>query len=383
VLAFAVTALDAQGRRRGGGQGRGQSQYDPGYPSRRTPRNDWPLPAPEPKTQGPLPPIYLPGFDSPKKDSKEPAPVGPKPKAKPTPKQPPDPMKEADEITAAADHRAAVEQEEDRLLTEHFRLCDLDGGGWLSLREVEVTLSLDRGDFRRLDANQDGRIVPWEFSAQGAQLLGRLGALPPSPGRQASPPEPPSGPPLEVAAEPGPEEPAPGEPAGSAATASAFLSMPVRPRDLLARYDADQSSGLDSAEVEKLFLEAGLALSPELVVAQMDPDDSAQLEASELVAIAWMVSRHVPEVLRPPPEPVAPPVEHPVAAVERSAGLATHFGLLDEDADGFVDEADLRALQSPARLDLRLRVLLSAMDLDVDGRLSAAEFRGSMGAGPR
>ena len=371
VLVCVASSLDAQGRK-----GSGKNRARPG--------EEWTVPH---ETKAKLPPLYLPGFDSSGKGSKTPAPVGPKPKSptKAEPNKPPDPMKEADQITAAADHRSAVEVARAQVLGEHFRLCDLDASGWLSLREAQVTLSLERGEFRRMDANQDGRLDPAEFSAQGEQLLARLGARPASPILQPALPEPPSEPRADVPAEPGPEEPATAEAAGSAA--SAFTSLPVRPRDLLARYDGDQSGGVDASEIEKLLLEAGLALSPELVVAQMDPDDSGQLEASELVAIAWMVSRHVPDVLRPPPEPAgvtaSAALRSGVPAPTRDPGLATHFGLLDAGADGFIDEADLRALQGPDRLDLRLRALLSAMDQDGDGRLSEAEFQASMGARPR
>jgi len=394
VLVTVATSLDAQRRgARRGGAGRGRAQPGVGAPfpfpsnEARKPQSDWALPK-ETETKGPLLPLYLPGFDSPKKD---PTKAVPEPKPKSPAKVDPnvDPMAEADQITAAADHRAAVEAEEARLLAEHFRLCDLDGGGWLSLREAEVTLSLDRADFRRMDMNQDGRLGPGEFSAQSAELLARLGARPATPGPlKPAKPEPLSEPRPDEPAEPvaaAQAAPVPTEPAGTApAVASPFGSMPVRPRDLLARYDADQSEGLDASEMEKVFLEAGLSLSPELVVAQMDPDDSGELESTELVAIAWMVSRRVPEALRKAPEPAAPPGEAATpAAPERSAGLATHFGLLDAGADGYIDEADLRALQSPARLDLRLQALLSAMDQDGDGRLSASEFRASMGAGPR
>lgn len=344
---------------------------------------------------------YLPGFDEQEKNAKKTAPVGPRPKPKATPKAepPPDPMKEADQVTAAADHLSEVERARLQFLREHFRICDLDSSGWLSLREVEVTLSFGRGEYRRMDGNQDGRLDETEFTVQGELLLARLGATPASleAGRAAKSGEEAEelaepraeGGAAEAATEPAPEEPSRAEPDDEAAPPipSEQGSMAVRPDDLLGRYDADLSAGIDAAEIEKLFLEAGLVLSPELVVAQMDPDDSGQLESGELVAIAWLVSQHVPEALRPAPAPeiVAladePPPSAPGPLAEppdRGALLPTHFARLDPGQDGFIDEADLRALQSPSRLDLRFRALLSAMDQDGDGRLSEAEFRGSM-----
>jgi Ca2+-binding EF-hand superfamily protein len=368
VVLLLGVEVEAQGRRGRGGNARARKQQE------------WALPKEDPIKMPPLP-----GF-GPKKDAKQNAP-GPKPKEKTPPKAepPPDPMKEADQVTAAADHRAAIEEAQAQLLAEHFRVCDLDASGWLSLREVEVTLSFDRGDFRRMDASQDGRLDAREFALQGEQLLARLGAAPVILVKESQE-EPPSDPHAEPPPEAAPEEPAALEPTVPLGTESGseLGSMPVRPRDLLARYDTDQSGGIDASEVQKLFLEAGLVLSSDLVVAQMDPDDSGQLEGDELVAIAWIVSRNVPEALRPPPAPPAPAGEPEHSEPPASAArVPTHFGLLDPGADGFIDEADLRALQSPSRLDLRFRVLLSAMDQDGDGRLSPAEFQASMGAGPR
>jgi hypothetical protein len=209
VLVTLAAALDAQGRRgrnrgRGAGGAGGQGFVDPLDDRTMRDKQTWndlnDLKVPNGK-QAPLPPIYLPGFDSPK-GSKEPAPVGPKPSsktsskaktpAKPGAEKPIDPMQEADQVTAAADHRTEVEAAQAKLLGEHFQLCDLDASGWLSLRETEVTLSLDRGDFRRMDVNKDGRLDRAEFSAQGEQLLARLGARPVNPPLKKPATEPPS-----------------------------------------------------------------------------------------------------------------------------------------------------------------------------------------------
>lgn len=377
VLALLILSTGADAQRRG----KGKAKAPPKASANKS----------EPK----LPPIYLPGFDQPGKDTKT-TPIGPKPKPTPsqaTPEKPPDPMKEADQVTAAADHLTQADKARAQSLLDHFRLCDLDSGGWLSLREAEVTLSLDRSEYRRMDANQDGRLDATEFSAQGELLLARLGALPASTeAERKAQAEPLSEPEAEAPSPPAPPAPADPEPhqPGARSNASAPSALAVRPSDLLGRYDGDQSAGIDATEIERFFAEAGLALSPELVVAQMDPDDSGQLESPELVAIAWLASRHLPESLRPVPAPATPAEEPALAAAAplaqppaRLALLSTHFGRLDPGHDGFIDEADLRALQSPSRLDLRFRALLSAMDQDGDGRLSEPEFRSSMGDGKR
>ena len=300
------------------------------------------------------------------------------------------PVQEADRVTATADLLAAREVELERELKEHFKLCDLDGNGWISLREAEVTLSYGRADYRRVDEDQDGRIAPAEFARHGDELLTRLGAAPP-PAPETSEParEPPATPDAETA-EP---EPTPAEAPAPALSAAEAKGLFPRPQDLLRRYDADASKGLDTAEITRLCSELGQTLSPELVVEQMDPNENGQLEARELGNLCWIVSQHLPEAMRPaltpPPAPEPEPAPEVAAADEKPHGDArsralTHFRRLDASEDGVLDETDLRALQSPARLDVRLEAVLSALDANGDGHLTEDEFHASMGRpGPR
>jgi len=291
------------------------------------------------------------------------------------------PVQEADRVTATADLLAAREVELERELKEHFKLCDLDANGWISLREAEVTLSYGRADYRRVDEDQDGRIAPAEFARHGDELLTRLGAAPPpAPEAKAPAREPPATPDAE------PAEPEPAEPAATP-TPDAKGLFP-RPLDLLRRYDGDASKGLDTAEITRLCSELGQTLSPELVVAQMDPNENGQLEARELGNLCWIVSQHLPEAMRPaltpPPAPEPEPAPDVAVADEKPHGDArsralTHFRRLDSSEDGVLDESDLRALQSPARLDVRLEAVLSALDANGDGHLTEDEFHASMG----
>jgi Ca2+-binding EF-hand superfamily protein len=294
-------------------------------------------------------------------------------------------MKAADLVTAAADHRAEQKETDLRVLREHFAVCDLDENGWLSLREAEVTLSLQRDEFRRADANQDGGLELSEFVAQQALLLARLGARPPASSAETGETS------TDPALAPGTEEDgvgdasaAPASDPAPAAPATGFASLFLRPSDLLRRYDVDESKGINVAELERLFSEMGVPLSAEMVVAQMNPDGVGELGPKELLPLAWIASRYLPEALRPDAPATTETGRAADDAPSSSSSKAppavatSHFERLDKGGDGFLDESDLRALQGHARLDVRIRAVLSAMDQDGDGRLSETEFRASM-----
>jgi Ca2+-binding EF-hand superfamily protein len=282
-------------------------------------------------------------------------------------------LSEADLVTGAADLARELEEAQRYALHQHFPVLDLDGNGWLSLREAEITLSVERAEYQLLDADHDGRLLEAELLPQKDRILARLGALHP---RQPIVVLPPPGP-EEVAEAPTPPEepPAPRVPR--------FYPAPVH---LLAQHDADHSGGLATDEVVALLAEIRLQLSADMVVGQMDQDDSGQLEAGELWPLCFLVARHLP-----PPTPsseVDPdaPTDSPAGTEPETLEATspplqgrTHFARLDPSADGAIDDTDLRALQSPARLGVRVEAVLSALDENGDGRLSEAEFRRAMG----
>ena len=108
-------------------------------------------------------------------------PSGPQEKAgaKPAPAQEtPTWAQEADRVVAEAEARARLEENARRRVDEHFLLCDLDGNGWISFREGQVTLGLERPQFQNYDLNWDGRINREEFAQRDEALLTLLGAVP-------------------------------------------------------------------------------------------------------------------------------------------------------------------------------------------------------------
>lgn len=346
-------------------------------------RDGWPRPTP-PAQEGSTPDEeFLPGFDAgPSTPARRKTPA--KPPAKPAASKPPDPLAEADAVTGMADHHARMAAAEEQLLQEYFQLCDLDENGWISLREAQGALALERTEYRRVDANQDGRLDAGEFARERRSLLARLGALP-----EAEPPvterEPALGPepPPTTTLAPAPD-PAAANPT-LPALRSEFGAMTVKPGAFLRRFDADQSGGVSGAELEAALAQGGLALSAAQALEVLDRNDSRQLEAGELFPFAWLASKArpaptAPAETEPTPPPAGTEVAQPLAkARPPGPGGGSHFSRLDPNADDHIDEADLRALQSPARLDLRLRAVLSALDRDGDGRLSEAEFRAAMG----
>jgi Ca2+-binding EF-hand superfamily protein len=397
VLALLALALDADAQK--GGHRRAR----PGGHGGAAPRDDFGTNPGADSGAPPAPTPFLPGFGPEPGTEKKPG-KGGKPPAKPAPKKPeapkpPDPMHAADEVTALADHQTRLKDAEERLVLEHFRLCDLDGNGWISLREAEVTLSFDRAEYKRTDANADGRLDLTEFSAQRDTILARLGAHPVDEG--------PVGPEVSAAGGPAPAvevpkpEPAPAAPTPIApakpkpnALQSELGSMSVMPGMLLRRFDADKSKGLDATELEQAVTQLGLTFSCSQALEVLDRNDSAQLEVSELLPLAWMASQAHPAAAPPPPtaqpleaapaEPalaITPPLPAPASPTD--GAKVTHFARLDPGHDGFIDESDLRVLQGPARLDLRVKAVLSAMDADGDGRLSESEFHAAMAAPPR
>jgi Ca2+-binding EF-hand superfamily protein len=277
------------------------------------------------------------------------------------------------------------EKEREREVLAHFEICDLDASGWVSYREAEVTLGIEKSEFRLYDENQDGRISPLEFRDRYQTILGLLGAVRP-------PVRPDSG--IEVVE---PEEGVleePEDPRGSAGEPAVIIpEVFPSPRDLLEIYDRDRNGGLAESELEALFRDIGGVLSADVVARQMDPDLSGELELSELGPLSMLVSRRLPEpvtgrvasevpvlhelysITLPRKQPIGAPPAPP-----RILGPVTQFRRLDLWNDGFIDADDLRQLLSPARVNVRPTAIVAALDRDGDGRLDQSEFLACLGA---
>ena len=277
--------------------------------------------------------------------------------------QPEDPVAEAQRKKDRLD-------EVERLETDYFRICDLDANRWISYRESEATLGLDRDEFKVYDRNADGRIDEGEFSERFRAIRARLGVLrAPTQeaygiGNEYAPP-----PPLDRGVGIAPGYPAPG--------------------DILSAYDRDRNATLDAGELERLYRDLLGSDPPPDVLAALDSDASGSLDGDEIERLGRLIAERLPllqaetergtsalerelrlqTVPREQP-PGAPPRE------PRIIGPATHFRRLDLHDDGFIDAADLQELLTPARLSVRLSAVVAALDRDGDGRLTRAELEG-------
>jgi len=318
-----------------------------------------------------------------------------KKKKTPLPRPPvedPNPERTAELARIAAEREAERRAEIERDVPLHFRLCDLDESGWVSFREAEVTLGIDKDEFRRSDGDGDGRIGLTEFASRYQRMLDLLGPIhAPVPtteelerravaGGSDAPFDPrlavvPDSPvrrepttvelvertPVEVEKQPRPKRP---RPTGAAAL---FPS----PGQLLALYDADQSNGLSLQEVRTIVLLLGDDLSPELILQQTDRDETGELEMRELAPLAYFASKRMPVDASPP---------EPVQASTLPQRATPGFSRLDVNADGLVEATDLMRLLDGTRTVVRLSTVIAVLDRDGDGGLSDAEFRAALGA---
>jgi Ca2+-binding EF-hand superfamily protein len=244
--------------------------------------------------------------------------------------------------------------EDDQLVTKFFNDCDENGNGWISFREAESAMSLNRDSFAIFDKDRDGRIDPIEFKIR-YDVIKKLGGAFPAP----------------------------------TSSGHTRRSTSRSPEALVRAYDRNADGILDTLELKRLFAEtSGSTLPPEVAMGILDQDKSGKLEAPELAHLAAILSRSSSsEPAGPAPESID---ELFGKRVKRSAqsgataqslwipGPVTAFKRLDFDEDGQLSASDLIELARPLQVPVRIHALIAALDTDGDGTLSEAEFRASM-----
>jgi len=232
-----------------------------------------------------------------------------------------------------------------------FSLCDLDGNGWISLREARSVLGMEKTEFLQVDLDRDGRLDPAEFQKRAEGLLAKLGVLPG--------PLPPRSLPREGEVELAPEE-----------TPRPLFSPEAGPsnQQTLELYDGNASGGLDESEIERCLRHLELPLSADSLLQEQDLDRSEALELGEISPFARLLTKHL-FARRHFGRTSERASLHPAS---RSAPLV--FRRLDLDGDSFVGREDLVRLLPEVELPIRTGALLAALDRDGDGRLSSLEF---------
>lgn len=238
---------------------------------------------------------------------------------------------------------------------EFFKRCDQNGNGWISLSEAHESLGLDAGSFNSYDTDHDGRVTREEFGARYRLSLSRVGAF-----------KPPVKAPLSVRA-------------------------PTRNAEQLRNaYDKNGDGGLSAEELKLLLADYERSeLPPELALEKLDRDGSTRIDGTELEFLARLLTASVSPASNNPDEPrVQQTLEELFGGLrDRSSGFQTapmppqidgpvrHFRRLDLDGNGRISIEDLRRLQSPLDLPVRVGAVLAALDTDGDGELSPEEFK--------
>jgi Ca2+-binding EF-hand superfamily protein len=281
----------------------------------------------------------------------------------PAPKQEQEQEEQAEEDEIAKWRREMEEGWKERAAAD-FEICDRDGNGWVSFKEANETLEMAKADFRRHDADKDGKLEPGEFEARFIEIMERSGAV--------------GAPRLRSEAE---DFLLPEDPEAS--------PTPMLPVDILNLFDEDGSRGLGLDELQSFHEQAGVEISCALLLAEMDPDGSGELEVGELSPVISLVMRR--RRLDAAQRDAA--IEEAILEADRPSGRVSVAPLppevprapqlfprerLDPDGDGAVSVRELDELLAPARVNLRAAAILAALDRDRDGKLSAEELRLSM-----
>lgn len=243
--------------------------------------------------------------------------------------------------------------EDEDLGAQYFELADYDANGWISFREAEESMGIDRAGFGLYDADVDGRITAGEFAARYQNIVGRGGAFVPPLGKAI------------------PKKP-----------------KPLNAGELSARFDTDRDAALNEVELRALLEDAGSKLDPTVVLVKFDRDGSHRLEKAELEPLVVFLDPARRTAAGPRAQTLdelfgtAIPREERPGATRLPAhlpGPVSVFRRLDLDGDGKIELDDLIELQRPIQLPVRLHAVLATLDLDGDGTISASELAASMG----
>jgi Ca2+-binding EF-hand superfamily protein len=259
-------------------------------------------------------------------------------------------------VQALATTQELVDEDVQR---EYFETADYDKGGWISFREAEASMLLDREEFSRYDADGDGRIDSEEFAARYRLTVEQIGGFqPPIPDNTDT------------------------------------TAPPRGAEELRNTYDVDLNGSLDMNELGTLIADYQIPdLTAALAMNQLDRSGNGRLELIELEFVATLL-----DALRTASVNILPttgattleglfgvPIDRPerpgqVTRPPRIGGPIQPFARLDLDRDEAITVDDLTTLEFPMALPVRPATVIASLDTNGDGQLDRAEFRAAMGA---
>jgi Ca2+-binding EF-hand superfamily protein len=239
-----------------------------------------------------------------------------------------------------------------------FETADYDRSGWISFREANLSLAIDRAEYELYDRDRDGRIGPREFMARYDEVLAQAGGF-----RLPKPRD------------------------------EVRRIEPRTPEQLRGAFDVDGDGAIGREELGRLLDDYGKSeVAPDQLLEMLDLDRSGDLGGAELFQLTRLVSVTLvsprgDDLKRGGPKSVSdlfgaivprPGQPGTVAGPPWIPGPVPHFRRLDLDGNGFVSMDELRDLQGAATLGTRVGAVLATLDSDEDGRISEREFLTSL-----
>ncbi|MEZ5979430.1 MAG: hypothetical protein R3F34_14590 [Planctomycetota bacterium] len=250
--------------------------------------------------------------------------------------------------------RSAQDREDAASLARrYFAIADWDSNGWISLKEAGESLLASRDEFFKYDLDRDGGIDPAEFEARVRTIVETRGFfLPPIPAPRGG------------------------------------RELPAPTKIWFDRFDGDRSGTWDITELSAALAERDATMRVDDVLwKRLDADGSGRIEPSEMEGVLAITNSSAPTTtgattirelfgvpILPPPGPGVVP------GPPRFAGPLPFFDRLDVDGNGSCDMRDLETLAFPAALPIRPQTLVTALDLDGDGKLDRHEIDVALGA---
>jgi len=194
-----------------------------------------------------------------------------------------------------ASDRAEAEKAQRQLASQFFSIADYDGNGWISFREAQQSLGIDKPRYLVYDKDRDGRVTEEEYVAVSIETWRRYGAFkaptpnPNDPAAIALAESLAAGGTLEEEAE-----------ALAPLTASSLNELfgtvkrrvvrentPPEPDQIIGpvpsyrRLDFDDDGGIGKEDLDLLIFGSGIEIRPNALIATFDADGDGKISEAE------------------------------------------------------------------------------------------------------